>query len=71
MKSNSIKKNMKSFDEISLYSIYPQILEKLLFDNTTKNYLIWATSIYSNKGKGYKFFDFMKPDLIIIIGTTK
>ena len=69
MKNNSIKKNMKSFDEISLYSIYPQILEKLLFDNTTKNYLIWATSIYSNKGKGYKFFDFMKPDLIIINGT--
>lgn len=69
MKNNSIKKNMKSFDEISLYTIYPQILEKLLFDNTTKKYLIWATSIYSNKGRGYKFSDFMKPDLIIINGT--
>lgn len=44
-------------NESELYNKYPQVLEILLFDNTTRKNIIWATDSY--KRRGYKFNDFI------------
>lgn len=45
--------NIIDIDEKYLYENYPQILELLLIDNTTKKNIIWATDSY--KKFGYEF----------------
>lgn len=45
----------------SLYSLYPDLLDILLHDNTTKKNIIWATDHYKNKGIGYLMTDEIKP----------
>lgn len=55
---------MTSENEINikgLYSLYPNILDILLRDNTTKKNIIWATVHYQNKGLGYSITDEIKP----------
>lgn len=55
---------MMSENEInikSLYSLYPDLLDILLHDNTTKKNIIWATDHYKNKGIGYLMTDEIKP----------
>ncbi len=55
---------MTSENEINiknLYSLYPNILSILLYDNTTKKNIIWATVHYQNKGLGYSITDEIKP----------
>lgn len=49
-------------NENELYKRHPRILEILLYDNTTKNYIIWATDSY--KRRGYKFGDYITPQSI-------
>ena len=46
-------------NESELYNKHPQVLDMLLFDNTTKKNIIWATDSY--KRRGYKFNDFINP----------
>lgn len=36
-----------------LYSSYPDLLDILLYDNTTRKNIIWATDHYKKKGSGY------------------
>lgn len=55
---------MTSENEINikgLYSLYPNILGILLYDNTTKKNIIWATNHYQNKGLRYSITDEIKP----------
>lgn len=33
------------------------ILETLLRDHTTEEYIIWATNDYAERGEGYTFYD--------------
>lgn len=42
-------------DEKTYYEKNPRLVELLLFDNTTKKNIIWATDLYLKKG--YKFND--------------
>ena len=49
-------------NEKYLLENYPKLLELLLFDNTTKKNIIWATDSYLRKG--YKFKDNMTPFII-------
>lgn len=44
-------------NEKLLYQHYPKVLEILLYDNSTKKNIIWATDLYKKKGMGYKFSD--------------
>lgn len=39
--------------ENSIYNLSPDLLNILLFDNTTKKNIIWATDMYENRGFGY------------------
>lgn len=51
-------------DEINIkkiYNDYPEILDILLFDNTTKKNIIWATDNYAKKGIGYSITSEIKP----------
>lgn len=40
--------------ENSIYNLNPDLLSILLFDNTTKKNIIWATDMYENRGFGYE-----------------
>lgn len=51
-------------NEEILFNGYPEIANILLYDNTTKKNIIWATSNYENKGAGYSLTDEIKLDLI-------
>lgn len=42
--------NCINFDEKSFIKEHPRVLEILLFDNTTKKNIIWATDSYASKG---------------------
>lgn len=56
---------MDSIDinEKELYDSYPDILDMLLYDNTTKKNIIWGTDTY--KKNGYYFNDYITPQSII------
>ena len=43
--------------ENNLIKLDYNLLSILLFDNTTKRNIIWATDNYSSKGQGYSFSD--------------
>ena len=45
----------------SLYSFCPELIDILLYDNTTKKNIIWVTDHYKNKGLGYSVTDEIKP----------
>ncbi|MGA1277603.1 MAG: restriction endonuclease subunit M [Candidatus Kapaibacteriota bacterium] len=51
--------------EYELFEKHPQILRTLLFDNTTKSNIIWATNNYEHLGNDYQFNSEIKPNLII------
>lgn len=40
--------------ENSIYNLNPDLLSILLFDNTTKKNIIWATDMYESRGFGYE-----------------
>lgn len=40
--------------ENSIYNLSPDLLNILLFDNTTKKNIIWATDMYESRGFGYE-----------------
>ncbi|MBO4246103.1 MAG: restriction endonuclease subunit M [Bacilli bacterium] len=40
--------------ENSIYNLNPDLLSILLYDNTTKRNIIWATDMYENRGFGYE-----------------
>ena len=44
-----------------IYSSFPEVLNILLHDNTTKKNIIWATDNYKNKGLGHLPTDEIKP----------
>ena len=50
-------------NENELYKKYPRVLDLLLFDNTTKKNIIWATDSYSKRG--HRFNDNIIPYNII------
>jgi len=50
-------------NENELYKKYPRVLDLLLYDNTTKKNIIWATDSYSRRG--YRFNDNIIPYNII------
>jgi len=43
--------------ENSVYNLDPELLNILLFDNTTKENIIWGTDMYEKKGEGYRPLD--------------
>ena len=43
---------------------YPEVLEALLFDQTTGKNIFWATDNYKNLGKGYEYKSPILPELI-------
>ena len=43
--------------EKQLFLLYPGVLEKLLEDHASNKHIYWATDSYSDRGKGYDFFD--------------
>lgn len=51
-------------NELILLKEYPEILNILLFDNTTKKNIIWATNNYEKRGKGYSSTNEIKLNLI-------
>lgn len=51
-------------NEMILLKEYPEILNILLFDNTTKKNIIWATNNYEKRGKGYSSKNEIKLNLI-------
>ena len=51
-------------EEINIKKIYtdcPEVLDILLYDNTTKKNIIWATDHYAKKGLGYSITNEIKP----------
>lgn len=44
-----------------IYTDYPEVLDILLYDNTTKKNIIWATDHYAKKGLGYSITSEIKP----------
>lgn len=44
-----------------IYTDYPEVLDILLYDNTTKKNIIWATDHYTKKGLGYSITSEIKP----------
>ena len=52
------------FKEDELFKLYPEVLDILLRDFTTKENIIWATNNYRKKGKGYFEKDHIIPSLI-------
>ena len=52
-------------NENYLYQEYPEILDILLRDNTTNQYLIWGTTLYHKLGKEYDMNKQMLPSLVI------
>lgn len=51
--------------ESELVEKYPQVLNTLLFDQTTRKNIIWATDNYEHLGESYTFKSQILPDLII------
>ena len=49
-----------------LLKMFPELLDKLLYDNTTKKNIIWATSNYEKRGKEYSPNKEIKTTLINI-----
>lgn len=43
-----------------IYTDYPEVLDILLYDNTTKKNIIWATDHYAKKGLGYSITNEIK-----------
>ncbi len=43
---------------------YPKVLETLLFDQTSKKNIFWATDNYKVLGNEYSFFSYILPELI-------
>lgn len=43
----------KDLNENKLLESYPEVLDILLYDNTTKNNIIWGTNNYKSHGIGY------------------
>ena len=46
-----------------LLKMFPELLDKLLYDNTTKKNIIWATSNYEKRGKEYLPNKEMRPKI--------
>lgn len=55
---------MKNCDDILESGISDKILKVLLFDQTTKKNIIWATSDYSKLGEGYQMDDHITVEAI-------
>lgn len=55
----------RDIDSHKIYTDYPKILDILLYDNTTKKNIIWATDHYANKGFGYLITSEIKPSHLI------
>lgn len=51
-------------DEINICDMYPDILNILLLDNTTKQNIFWATKNYQHLGIGYEYGSSILPELI-------
>ena len=43
----------KDLNENKLLESYPEVLDILLYDNTTKKNIIWGTNNYKSHGIGY------------------
>jgi hypothetical protein len=43
---------------------YPKVLDILLYDQTTKQYILWATDNYQHLGDDYQFSALIRPELI-------
>lgn len=56
--------NKVDISENRLFSLYPEVLEKLLEDHASHENIYWATDSYSSKGEGYQFFDKITVDRI-------
>lgn len=52
------------FNENELFKVYPDILDILLLDFTTKRNIIWGSDNYRKRGPGYYEKDYIKPELI-------
>ena len=50
--------------ENELVEKYPQVLDTLLFDHTTRKNIIWATDNYEHLGEPYSYHSEILPDLI-------
>jgi hypothetical protein len=50
--------------ENDIHQQYPEVLEILLRDHTTKKNIFWATDNYNDLGKGYEFLSPILPELI-------
>lgn len=50
--------------ENDLLSHYPEVLEQLLRDHTTRDNIFWATDDYDAMGAGYGYHDPITPELI-------
>ena len=54
----------KDLNENKLLETYPEVMECLLFDNTTKKNIMWGTNNYHSYGKGYFETDHILVELI-------
>ena len=54
----------RDFNENELFKQYPEMLDILLFDFTTKKNIVWASDNYKRKGLGYFEKDHILPTLI-------
>ena len=54
----------RDFSENDLFKLYPDLLDILLFDFTTKKNIVWASDNYRKKGIGYFEKDHIHPTLI-------
>jgi len=50
--------------EDDILNKYPQVLDILLYDQTTKQNIFWATDNYEHLGKNYQFASPINPELI-------
>lgn len=50
--------------ENDLLKSHPDVLEKLLFDHTTRKNIFWATDSYAERGDGFRFDDEIKVENI-------
>ena len=50
--------------ENDIIELYPNVLEILLRDHTTRKNIFWATSNYEHLGKGYAYECQIMPELI-------